>query len=91
MSDKYENILKLEQKLAASEIPRIFREAFDGYQIIYIDKAGKRIGDVVEHEFSYGLEAMGFGLGKDVQGHLTVKQAFDLFRKAAGNVKGGAK
>lgn len=82
MSDRYENILKLEQKLAASEIPRIFRKIFDGYQIIYIDQAGKRIGDVVEHKFSYGLEAMGFDLGNDVEGHLSVEEAFALFEEA---------
>ena len=80
MNDKYEKILQLERKLAAAEIPRIFQKIYDGYQIIYIDQKGNKKGDVVEHQMSYGLEAMGFDLETDVEGWLTVDEAFDLFK-----------
>ncbi|MBR3785995.1 MAG: hypothetical protein IKJ77_06300 [Firmicutes bacterium] len=82
MNDKQQNIQELERRLAAAEIPRIISQIFDGYKIAYINDKGEEIGDVVEHQFSYGLEAMGFDLTTDVEGWLSVDEAFNLFVRA---------
>lgn len=85
---KYKNILILHDKLSQAGIPHELRKLYDGWIIIYRDKNGKRIGDVITHGGSYGeeqdlLEAFGFPeCERDDLGYLGVEQAFELFENA---------
>ena len=80
-TEDYKLILELEQELVKHDIPHVFRELMDGWQVLYFEPDGFRVGDVVQHFGSYGLEAIGFGL-EDVKGHLSVEDAFALFQEA---------
>ena len=65
-------------------------EVFETLQL-NLEKNGKRIGDIICHEFSYGgknglLEIMGCGIkdeyGKDdVKGYLTAEECFEIIRR----------
>lgn len=65
-------------------------EIFGTPQLIFM-RDGKRIGDVISHDYSYGdreglLEIMGCGITDDngeddVRGCLTAEECFDIIRK----------
>lgn len=60
-------------------------DCFSGKIVEFFNLKGKRIGDVIEHEYSDGhyydlLEAMGFNLPKyDTRGWLTAEKALEMF------------
>ena len=85
-AERYSAILELDKKLTKNNIPHELKPLYDGYVIRYYNQAGKQIGDVVEHRYSYGsaqnrMEAMGFDF-PDVEGWLDVNAAFELFERA---------
>lgn len=93
--EPYPAILELDKLLAEKNIPHELQKIFDGYIIGYPDCSQEnRIGDVVEHRYSYGheddlMEAAGFGLPDDVVGNLSVGVACLLFERVhAAELKG---
>lgn len=76
MSEKYNDILELKEKLIDECIPCEIEVAFDGYVLRGI------YGDVAQHQYSYGLEAYKFDCcDGDIIHNLTVDKAFDLFKE----------
>ncbi len=89
LNPNYKSILKLEEELTELGIEHELCRCFDGYILCYPNFYNK-IGDVIEHNGSYGhsedlMEAYGFQeCDGDVIGGLTVEEALTLFKNAAG-------
>lgn len=87
LNPNYKSILELEKRLIDLNIEHELHRMDDGY-IIYYPNHIDRIGDVIEHRFSYGnevdqMEAYGFEeCGDDVLGYLSVDKALELFINA---------
>jgi hypothetical protein len=82
---KFLEILKLKTMLEESKIPFVFKELFNGYQIMLNDEV-----DAIEHDGSYGwqkdlIEIMG-GLTEEenehdsVLGYLSAEEVFKRFK-----------
>lgn len=88
---KYKEIFRLKEMLEKENIPFIFRNVFDGFQICYPDTKKQRECSVIEHKGSYGhnqdkLEIMGLLTDKevindDVVGYLTAEDVFNRIYK----------
>lgn len=87
--NKYKEIFRLKEMLEKKNIPFIFRNIFDGFQICYPD-IKNRVCSVIEHEGSYGhnqdlLEIMGLltdgETDDDVLGYLNAENVFERIRK----------
>ena len=80
--------LELDKLLTEKGIKHELARLYDGY-IIYYPHEEDRVGDVIEHEGSYGhnhnlMEAYGFKECRgDIIPNLTVDEALELFEKAA--------
>lgn len=89
--NKYKEIFRLKEMLEKENIPFVFRDLFDGFQICYPDKDCKnRICSVIEHDGSYGhnqdeLEIMGLRSDEEtddvVLGYLTAEDVFNRIYK----------
>lgn len=86
---KYSSIHFLRQELENAEIPFYFREAYNGWQILYPSKENI-ICSIIEHEFSFGsdddlLEIYGIDENgdryNDAIGHLTTEEVFNIIKK----------
>lgn len=86
---KYKEIFLLKKMLKKENIPFIFRNIFDGFQICYPDIKNKECS-VIEHIGSYGheqdlLEIMGLltdgETDDDVLGYLNAENVFERIRK----------
>lgn len=83
-NDSYTSILQLDKMLTSNNIPHTLIEFMDGWQILYFDSSGNRVGDVVEHYGSYGhesdlMEVYGFCL-PEPSGWLSVEETFEFFK-----------
>ena len=90
---KYKEIFRLKEMLEKENIPFVFRNLFDGFQICYPVNDENRICSVIEHNGSYGhkqdkLEIMGLMTKKEdetindvVIGYLTAKNVFKRIKK----------
>lgn len=97
---KYTEILKLNEMLSKTDIPYSVDKVFDGWQIVYFYN-GERIGDAIEHSFSYGseenlLEIRGLLTPEEeeydsVWGWLTAEEVFKRISKDFLNRKFGIK
>ena len=87
LSNKYQEILKLDGKLNNANIPHVLKRMFDGWQICYpSDDEKDMVMDVIEHFGSFGkeddtLEIMGLLTPEEekddlVLGHLTADEVF---------------
>lgn len=89
LNPSYKAILQLEEELTKLGIEHELARLLDGY-ILFYPSMENRVGDVIEHYGSYGhrndlMEAYGFPeCEDDVIGNLTVEEALELFKKAAG-------
>lgn len=93
---KYKEIFLLKEMLEKENIPFIFRNLFDGFQICYPDIKNK-VCSVIEHEGSYGhnqdrLEIMGLisdeETNDDVLGYLTAEDVFNrIYKHFKENIK----
>lgn len=87
LNENYKAILDLDKLLTEEGIPHKLIRLFDGWQICY-PSVRQKMGDVVQHCFSYGakrnrLEVMGFSLRRNVVfGNMTVEDAAGYFRRA---------
>lgn len=81
--DCYKAILELDKKLTDAGIPHELLYLMDGYKIAYPNQEECTL-DVIEYYGSYGheLDLMEGYLGPfdDVEGHMTVEYAFEVFR-----------
>lgn len=74
MCEKYNDILKLKEKLIDECIPCELSVAFDGYVLKGI------YGDIAQHQFTGGLEGYKFdSCNGDILENLSVDEAFELF------------
>ena len=84
---KYPDIVQLHQQLDYLHVPHDFIEAFDGFQVLVLMAYGDvespdfqlHTNSVIQHQFSYGLEAYGFG-NREVAGYLTVEKAAEIIQ-----------
>lgn len=93
---KYKEIYLLKEMLEKENIPFIFRDLFDGFQICYPNIKNK-ICSVIEHNGSYGhnqdkLEIMGLisdeETSDDVLGYLTAENVFNrIYKHYVENIK----
>lgn len=92
----YNEIFLLKKKLEKENIPFIFRDLFDGFQICYPD-IKNRVCSVIEHGGSYGhnrdlLEIMGLlsdeETDDDVLGYLTAEDVYNrIYKHYEENIK----
>lgn len=92
----YNEIFLLKKKLEKENIPFIFRDLFDGFQICYPD-IKNRVCSVIEHEWSYGheqdkLEIMGLisdeETDDDVLGYLIAEDVYNrIYKHYEENIK----
>ena len=93
---KYKEFFRLKEMLEKENIPFIFRDLYDGFQICYPDVENK-VCSVIEHGGSYGhnqdlLEIMGLITDEetddDVLGYLTAENVFSrIYKYHKENVK----
>lgn len=93
---KYKEIFRLKEMLEKENIPFVFRNLFDGFQICYPNIKNK-VCSVIEHEGSYGhnqdkLEIMGLLYDEetddDVLGYLSAENVFNrIYKHYKENVK----
>lgn len=84
---KYSDIVQLHQQLDYLHVPHDFLQAFDGFQVLILMAYGDvespnfqlQTNSVIQHQFSYGLEAYGFG-NREVAGYLTVERAAEMIQ-----------
>ena len=84
---KYSDIVQLHQQLDYLHVPHDFLQAFDGFQVLVLMAYGDvespdfqlHTNSVIQHQFSYGLEAYGFG-NREVAGYLTVEKAAEMIQ-----------
>lgn len=84
---KYSDIVQLHQQLDYLHVPHDFLQAFDGFQVLVLMAYGDvespdfqlHTNSVIQHQFSYGLEAYGFG-NREVAGYLTVEKAAKMIQ-----------
>lgn len=84
---KYPEIVQLHQQLDYLNVPHDFLQAFDGFQILLLMAYGDldapdfqlHTNSVIQHQFSYGLEAYGFG-NREVTAYLSVEKAADMIQ-----------
>ena len=94
---EYKEIFLLKEMLEKENIPFIFRNLFDGFQICYPVNGENRICSVIKHGGSYGhnqdrLEIMGLisdeETDDDVLGYLTAEDVFNrIYKHYKENVK----
>ena len=66
---KYHDVVQLHQRLDYLHVPHGFLQAYDGFQVLVLMAYGDidspdfqlHTNSVIQHRFSYGLEAYGFG------------------------------
>ena len=84
---KYSDIVQLHQQLDYLNVPHDLLQAFDGFQVLVLMAYGDinsptfqlHTNSVIQHQFSYGLEAYGFG-NREVAGYLTVEKAAEMIQ-----------
>ena len=84
---KYHDVVQLHQQLDYLNVPHDFLPAFDGFQVLVLMAYGDinspnfqlHTNSVIQHQFSYGLEAYGFG-NREVAGYLTVEKAAEMIQ-----------
>ena len=84
---KYPDIVQLHQQLDYLNVPHDLLQAFDGFQVLVLMAYGDinspnfqiHTNSVIQHQFSYGLEAYGFG-NREVTAYLTVEKAADMIQ-----------
>lgn len=89
--ERYKEIFRLDEMLKEKEIPHVFRNVMDGWQIIYPGGGEKKVMDAIEHFGSYGneqdlLEIMGLPTSEEeecdsVLGYLTAEEVFERIEK----------
>ena len=94
--NKYKEIFRLKEMLKTENIPFLFRNLYDGFQVLYPTNEN-RICSVIEHQGSYGhnqdlLEIMGLLIdgetNDDVLGYLTAEDVFNrIYKHYKENVK----
>lgn len=89
--ERYKEIFRLDEMLKEKEIPHVFHNVMDGWQIIYPEDGKRRVMDAIEHYGSYGneqdlLEIMGLLTPEEkkcdsVLGYLTAEEVFERIEK----------
>ena len=84
---KYSDIVQLHQQLDYLNVPHDFLQAFDGFQVLVLMAYGDinspnfqlHTNSVIQHQFSYGLEAYGFG-NREMAWYLTIEKAAEMIQ-----------